>query len=90
MDVVGIDWRTPLSHARKVLGPNKAVQGNLDPALLFAPMDELTRRIEEVVHEAGSAPGHIFNLGHGIDRHTDPDAVAHLVDTVHKLTRTNT
>lgn len=90
VDVVGIDWRTPLSHARKVLGPNKAVQGNLDPALLFAPMDELTRRIEEVVHEAGSAPGHIFNLGHGIDRHTDLEAVAHLVDTVHKLTRTNT
>ena len=87
VDVVVVDWRTPLSQARRVLGPDKAVQGNLDPAALFAPPTELRARIDEVLTEAGSAPGHIFNLGHGIERTTDPDAVALLVDHVHAKTR---
>jgi uroporphyrinogen decarboxylase len=86
-DVVGIDWRTPLSRARRILGPEKAVQGNLDPAALFAPEAELRRRIDSVLAEAGEEPGHIFNLGHGIERTTDPDAVALLVDHVHEQTR---
>ncbi len=81
-DVVGIDWRLPLSEARRILGPETAVQGNLDPAALFAPREELGRQIDRVLEEAGGAPGHIFNLGHGIERTTDPDAVAFLVDRV--------
>ena len=85
-DVVGIDWRVPLSHARSVLGPERAVQGNLDPAALFASRDELARRVDAVLAEAGPEPGHIFNLGHGIDRGTDPDAVAFMVDRVHERT----
>jgi uroporphyrinogen decarboxylase len=84
VDVVGVDWRSPLSEVRRVLGPGKAVQGNLDPAALFAPPAELTRAAAAVVAEAGSAPGHIFNLGHGIWPDTDPDAVARLVDFVHE------
>jgi uroporphyrinogen decarboxylase len=84
VDVVGIDWRLPLSRARLTLGPRFAVQGNLDPAALFAPPDELKRQADHVMAEAGSEPGHIFNLGHGIERTTDPDAVARLVDHVHK------
>jgi uroporphyrinogen decarboxylase len=84
VDVVGVDWRSPLSEVRRVLGPGKAVQGNLDPAALFAPPAELTRAAAAVVAEAGSAPGHIFNLGHGIWPDTDPDAVARLVDLVHE------
>ena len=86
VDVVGIDWRTPLSQARAILGPDKAVQGNLDPAALFADRGELARQIDRVLDEAGPAPGHIFNLGHGIERTTDPDAVAFLVDHLHRRT----
>jgi uroporphyrinogen decarboxylase len=85
-DVVGIDWRLPLSEARRILGPDLAVQGNLDPAALFAPRDELARQIDRVLAEAGGEPGHIFNLGHGIERTTEPDAVAFLVDRVHERT----
>jgi len=84
VDVVGVDWRAPLSEVRRVLGPDKAVQGNLDPAALFAPPAELTRAAAAVLAEAGSSPGHIFNLGHGIWPDTDPDAVARLVDFVHE------
>ena len=84
VDVVGVDWRSPLSEVRAVLGPGKTVQGNLDPAALFAPPAELTRAAAAVIAEAGSASGHIFNLGHGIWPDTDPDAVARLVDFVHE------
>jgi len=69
---------------RNVLGADKAVQGNLDPAALFASPDELRRHVEVVLAEAGNSPGHIFNLGHGIWPDTDPDAVARLVDYVHE------
>jgi uroporphyrinogen decarboxylase len=62
------------------------VQGNLDPAALFAPREEMEIQIRRVLNEAGDRPGHIFNLGHGIERTTDPDALAFLVDRVHELT----
>ena len=84
VDVIGVDWRSGLSDVRRVLGPGKAVQGNLDPAALFAPAAELRRHVDAVLDEAGTAPGHIFNLGHGIWPDTDPDAVARLVDYVHE------
>lgn len=84
-DVIGIDWRLPLSQARDILGPGLAVQGNLDPAALLASRDELGRQIDQVLSEAGTSPGHVFNLGHGIERLTDPDAVAFLVDRVHEV-----
>ncbi len=83
-DVIGVDWRSPLGEVRRRLGPEKAVQGNLDPAALFAPPDELERQAARVLAEAGPAPGHIFNLGHGIWPHADPQAVARLVDYVHE------
>jgi len=84
VDVIGVDWRSELSQVRRILGPGKAVQGNLDPAALFAPPAELRRHIDAVLESAGSSPGHIFNLGHGIWPDTDPDAVARLVDYVHE------
>ena len=86
VDVVGLDWRVSIAEARKILGANKAVQGNLDPAVLFAPKDTLCRRIANVLADAGTSPGHIFNLGHGIWPETDPDSVARLVDYVHERT----
>jgi uroporphyrinogen decarboxylase len=69
---------------RTLLGPGKAVQGNLDPAALFASPDALRQHIDAVLEDAGGAPGHIFNLGHGIWPDTDPEAVARLVDYVHE------
>jgi uroporphyrinogen decarboxylase len=84
VDVVGVDWRAGLSQVRATLGRERAVQGNLDPAALFAPPEELRAQVAEVIREAGDLPGHIFNLGHGIWPDTDPDAVARLVDYVHE------
>jgi uroporphyrinogen decarboxylase len=84
VDVIGVDWRSPLSQISRVLGPTKALQGNLDPAALFAPATELERHVDLVLQEGRAAPGHIFNLGHGIWPETSPDAVARLVDYVHK------
>ncbi len=84
VDVIGVDWRTPLSLVRRTLGPTKAVQGNLDPAALFGGPAELARQADAVLEAAGTAPGHIFNLGHGIWPDTNPDAVARLIDHVHE------
>lgn len=86
VDVVGVDWRSPLGQVRRVLGPQKAVQGNLDPAALFAAPAELVRHADEVIEQAGAAPGHIFNLGHGIWPDAPPEAVARLIDHVHERT----
>ena len=83
VDVIGVDWRSPLDVVRRKLGPDKAVQGNLDPAALFASPADLRQHAGRVLDEAGST-GHIFNLGHGIWPETDPDAVARLVDYVHE------
>ena len=85
-EVVGVDWRMPLGRARAELGPALAVQGNLDPAALFAPDVELRRQADRVLAEAGGAPGHVFNLGHGIEPGVDPGKVARLVDHVHERT----
>ena len=81
--VIGLDWRVPLDAAWARLGDRVAVQGNLDPVVLFAPRDELARQTRRVLDEAGARPGHIFNLGHGILPHTPVDNVLHLVDLVH-------
>ena len=86
VDVIGVDWRSSLSSVRKVLGPAKAVQGNLDPAALFASSEDLRRQADAVLSQAGPNPGHIFNLGHGIWPETNPDAVARLIDHVHERT----
>jgi uroporphyrinogen decarboxylase len=86
VDFVGVDWLSPLSIVRAALGPDKAVQGNLDPAALFAPARELERAIDAVLDSVGPESGHIFNLGHGIWPETDPGAVARLIDYVHERT----
>jgi len=83
-DVVGIDWRTSLSAARDVLGPDVAVQGNLDPCVLFSDPDRIDRRVAEVFDEAGKVPGHIFNLGHGIMLGTPIESVHALIEAVHR------
>jgi uroporphyrinogen decarboxylase len=86
VDVIGVDWRASLKTVRRELGTGKAVQGNLDPAALFAEPEDLKRHIDAVLEAAGPTPGHIFNLGHGIWQETNPDAVARMVDYVHERT----
>lgn len=83
-DVVGVDWRTPLDHAVSLIGPGKAVQGNLDPAVLFAPWDVVAAETRRVLTEGRSAPGHVFNLGHGVLPDTDPDVLTRVVELVHE------
>jgi uroporphyrinogen decarboxylase len=78
-----------LDHARAVLGPALAVQGNLDPAVLLGPPDLIRRRAETVLAQAGEA-GHVFNLGHGILPETPPDHARHLVDSVAELSARST
>ncbi|HEX7446134.1 MAG TPA: uroporphyrinogen decarboxylase [Pirellulales bacterium] len=83
--VIGVDWRTRLDDAWQIIGHEKAVQGNLDPLVLFATPDEIRRRAKEVLRQAGGRPGHIFNLGHGILPQTPVDNAIALVDAVHEL-----
>jgi uroporphyrinogen decarboxylase len=84
-DVVGVDWRIPLDEAARRLGNAHAVQGNLDPAVLFADWASIEAETRRIVEEGHRAPGHIFNLGHGVLPSTDPDVLTRLVDLVHGL-----
>ncbi len=81
-DVLGLDWRIPLDVARKTLGPNIAVQGNLDPITLFAPPEVIEARVHEILSLNANRPGHIFNLGHGIVPGTPVEAVLQVANTV--------
>ncbi|MEP6934100.1 MAG: uroporphyrinogen decarboxylase [Nitrospirota bacterium] len=86
-DVIGVDWRIHLDEAWATVGHDVAVQGNLDPLTLFAPLHEIERRVEDILRRAGGRPGHIFNLGHGILPTTPMDHVAATIDMVHKLSQ---
>ena len=81
-DVVGVDWRTPLEQAIPLVG-DRAVQGNLDPTLVFAPTDVMTARAAEIIEAGRAAKGYIFNLGHGVIPSTDPGQLAALTEFVH-------
>ncbi|MBN2116112.1 MAG: uroporphyrinogen decarboxylase [Anaerolineales bacterium] len=86
-DVIGLDWRIPLDDGWALLGDDVAVQGNLDPALLFAPLPKIQTRVQDILRRAAGRPGHIFNLGHGILQHTPVDNVKAVVDMVHEYSR---
>ncbi len=83
VEVMGVDWRVPLDRAVQRIRPHQAVQGNLDPALVFAPWDVIEAKAGEVLELGRTAPGHIFNLGHGVLPSTDPDVLTRLVDLIH-------
>ncbi|MFE4862533.1 uroporphyrinogen decarboxylase [Streptomyces sp. NPDC056670] len=85
-DVVGVDWRVPLDEAARRVGPGKALQGNLDPAVLFAPTAAVEAKTREVLDAAAGLEGHIFNLGHGVLPSMDPDSLTRLVAYVHEQT----
>ncbi|MEU3653723.1 uroporphyrinogen decarboxylase [Streptomyces sp. NPDC032161] len=85
-DVVGVDWRVPLDEAARRVGSGKALQGNLDPAVLFAPTATVEEKAQEVLDAAAGLEGHVFNLGHGVMPSMDPDALTRLVAYVHERT----
>ncbi len=89
-DVIGVDWRVDLDTAWRRIGFDRAVQGNLDPVVLFAPLAELRRQIARVLDAAAGRPGHIFNLGHGILPHTPVENVVALVEMVHEMSARGT
>jgi len=86
-DGVGLDWTVDLAAARRAVGDRVALQGNLDPLVLTTDAATVAREAEAVVRAAGPAPGHIFNLGHGIVPKTPPENVAALVEAVHRVSR---
>ena len=83
--VISVDWRVRLDDAWKMIGHDRAIQGNLDPMSLLADKSELRRRAAHILDQANARPGHIFNLGHGVLQQTPPDNARALVDMVHEL-----
>ncbi len=81
--VIGLDWRTPIADARRRLGSDTPVQGNLDPALVLAGTDAALAGTRAVLADNAGHPAHVFNLGHGVHPDTDPDVLAAVVDLVH-------
>ena len=84
--VMGIDWRIALDDAWRAVGHDRAVQGNLDPAVLLADRRQIRHHTKEVLARAAGRPGHIFNLGHGVVQQTPVDNVLFLIETVRELT----
>jgi uroporphyrinogen decarboxylase len=84
-DVLGLDWHTGLGKARDILGPDVAVQGNLDPTVLYGPKPLIESEVKRILEENGGRPGHIFNLGHGILPDTPPENARFMVECVHRL-----
>ncbi len=85
-DVIGLDWRIALDDGWAVVGEDRGVQGNLDPALLLGPWERVEASAREVLDRAGGRAGHIFNLGHGVLPRTDPDIVSRLAELVQEHT----
>jgi len=82
-DCIGLDWTLPINEARARVGDRVSLQGNMDPAVLYGKPDAIRKEVGLILEQFGNGNGHVFNLGHGIDRHTDPDQLARLVDRVH-------
>lgn len=85
--VIGLDWRTPIGDARRRLGPDTVVQGNLDPSLVLAGVEPALAGAARVLADNDGHPGHVFNLGHGVDKDSDPEVLKAVVDLVHERTR---
>ena len=87
-DVIGADWRTPIDEAWTKIGADRAIQGNLDPTILLAPIQRILAATDDVLTRAGGRPGHIFNLGHGILPMTPLEHVQAVARYVHQQTQT--
>lgn len=86
-DAVGLDWTLEMADARRRVGDQVALQGNMDPMTLFGSPESIRSEVQRILTGFGHGSGHVFNLGHGITRFTDPDQVTVLVDAVHELSR---
>ncbi len=86
-DALGIDWTTVLGDARARVGNSVALQGNMDPSVLYASAERIRHEVGTILESYGNGSGHVFNLGHGIHQHADPEKVAVVVDAVHELSR---
>ena len=86
-DAVGLDWTTDIGDARRRVGDKVALQGNMDPSVLFAPPEAIAAEARRILDGYGAGSGHVFNLGHGISQHTPPEHVSALVDTVREYSR---
>jgi len=86
-DAIGLDWTADLGKIRSAVGDKVALQGNLDPAILFAQPDQIRAEVARVLQAFGNYPGHVFNLGHGISQFTPPESVTVMVETVHSVSR---
>jgi uroporphyrinogen decarboxylase len=86
-DAVGLDWTVDIGEARRRIGHKVALQGNLDPAVLFASPEVITAEVGKILSSYGNGSGHVFNLGHGISQYTPPESALTLVDAVHSISR---
>jgi uroporphyrinogen decarboxylase len=84
-DALGLDWTCNIDDARRRIGGRVALQGNLDPSVLYAPATRIRAEVADILARFGSGSGHVFNLGHGIHQHVDPEAAKIFVDAVHEL-----
>ena len=88
VDAIGLDWTTDLAMARQLIGDKVALQGNMDPCVLYASADRVEQEVDSVLASFGqSKTGHIFNLGHGINPTINPENMESLVDSVHRLSK---
>jgi uroporphyrinogen decarboxylase len=86
-DAIGLDWTIDIGEARRRVGDKVALQGNLDPVVLFSNPDTIRAEVGKVLHSYGKGSGHVFNLGHGISQFTQPESAAAMVAAVHELSR---
>ncbi len=86
-NAVGLDWNIDIGTARRRIGDQVALQGNLDPNVLFSPPATIAAQVGHVLRQFGNGPGHVFNLGHGVSQFTPPEHVGALVEAVHSLSR---
>lgn len=86
-DAVGLDWTTDIGEARNRVGAKVALQGNMDPSVLYSNPERIREEVQTILSAFGKGPGHVFNLGHGIHQHIDPQNVKTLVDSVHELSK---
>ncbi len=84
-NAVGLDWTIDIDEARERVGDRVALQGNLDPCVLYADADTIRAQAQAIITRFGNHPGHVFNLGHGIHQAVNPDHLGILVDAVHEF-----
>ena len=86
-DALGLDWTVDLGRCRERVGSQVALQGNLDPSVLFGSDALITSEVERLLKSFGPNAGHVFNLGHGINQHVDPQRPATMIDAVQRISR---